>query len=119
LSFPFNQNGDIINTRNPSEILREWATSKATADIVLSFENARIHYRNSRSNQPAGWEITLIARNQGETPLEAGQINIVVIDSDDEVVFEIIGANAESFLFQRVIPGRWSAISTADGRVGG
>ena len=37
----------------------------------------------------------------------------------DQVVFEIVGGNYDAYYFQRVVPGRWSALSTDDGLVAG
>jgi hypothetical protein len=37
----------------------------------------------------------------------------------EQVVFEIIGGSFDTYYFQRVIPSRWSAISTDDGLVAG
>ena len=37
----------------------------------------------------------------------------------DQVVFEVVGGTVDTFYFQRVIPSRWSAMTTDDGLVAG
>ncbi len=86
LQLPFDQSGEIISTRSISAELKEQAVAKAMPDIVLSLDQARIFYRNSKSNRPAGWEVEISVRNKGATDSEAGLVKIVVVDSDDESV---------------------------------
>lgn len=67
--------------------MRDWASfSDRSPDISLSMLDARIYHRRSGNRQRAGWAVRINALNVGELVSEAGQIEIVVIDSDDENV---------------------------------
>jgi hypothetical protein len=54
--------------------------------VALSLDDARIYYRGSGNLQRSGWRLRLSASNIGEIESAAGQIEILVIDSDDETV---------------------------------
>jgi len=87
LAIPFDQDGNIVDNRSVKEALREWAAASDRApDVALSLENARIYYRGSGQLQRSGWRLRISASNIGEIESAAGQIEIVVIDSDDETV---------------------------------
>ena len=87
LRIPFDQNGNIKTTRSVRGAVREWAAaSKPAADVTLSLQSARIYYRSSRQYGPGGWQVLLYAANQGQLVSQQGQIELLVIDSDDETV---------------------------------
>jgi len=87
LAIPFDQEGNIVNNRSVREALRDWAAASDRApDVALSLDNARIYYRGSGQLQRSGWRLRISASNLGEIESAAGQIEIVVIDSDDETV---------------------------------
>ena len=87
LAIPFDQDGNIVNNRSVREALTDWAAASDRApDVALSLDNARIYYRGSGQLQRSGWRLRISASNLGEIESAAGQIEIVVIDSDDETV---------------------------------
>jgi len=86
LAIPFDRDGNIVTRRSVKEALVNWAVaSERSPDITLSVDQARTDYRGTKGS-PSGWRIRLHATNQGEIESAAGQIEIVVIDSDDETV---------------------------------
>ena len=87
LRIPFDRDGNIISKSSIKEAMRDWAAaSDRAADVTLSIDDARIYYRRSGKRQLSGWALRLSASNQGDIESVAGQIEIVVIDSDDETV---------------------------------
>ena len=87
LRIHFDQDGRIVTTRGVSDALHGWAAeTEAAPDVTLSLEDARIYYRGSRTKGRAGWRLLLRAENRGQMESAAGQIEIVVIDSDDETL---------------------------------
>ena len=87
LGIPFDRDGNVISRRSVKEAVRDWASfSDRSPDISLSMLDARIDYRRSGNRQQAGWRVRMNASNVGELESEPGQIEIVVIDSDDENV---------------------------------
>jgi len=86
LAIPFDRDGNVVARRSAKEALAKWAAaSERSPDITLSVDQARIDYRGTKA-RPSGWRLRLHATNQGEIESPAGQIEIVVIDSDDETV---------------------------------
>jgi len=86
LPIPYDSDGNIIVRRSIKEAMTEWAAaSERSPDVTLSLEDARIDYRAGGS-RPSGWRLRLQAINSGEIGSAEGQIEIVVIDSDDETV---------------------------------
>ena len=86
LAIPYGRDGEIVSRQSVKEAMAKWAvTSERAPDVTLSLDQARIDYRAGRS-RPSGWRLRLHATNQGEIESAAGQIEIVVIDSDDETV---------------------------------
>jgi len=86
LTIPYDSDGKIIVRRSIKEAMTEWAAaSERSPDVALSLEDARIDYRAGGS-RPSGWRLSLQAVNSGEIESAEGQIEIVVIDSDDETV---------------------------------
>jgi hypothetical protein len=87
LGIPFDRDGNILTKRSVEEAVRDWASfSDRSPDISLSMLDARTYYRRSGNQQLAGWRVRINASNVGELESEPGQIEIVVIDSDDENV---------------------------------
>ena len=87
LGIPFDRDGNVISKRSVKDAMRDWATvSDRSPDVSLSMLDARIYYRRSGKRQLAGWQVRMKASNVGELESEPGQIEIVVIDSDDENV---------------------------------
>lgn len=86
LAIPFDQDGKIVNNRSVRDAMREWAAAERAPDVALSLDDARIYFRGSGKLQRSGWRMRISVSNIGETESAAGQIEIVVIDSDDEVV---------------------------------
>jgi hypothetical protein len=86
LEIPFDREGNIISSQSAREAMASWAAASERApDITLSLDEARIDYRGT-AGRPSGWRLRLHATNVGEIESPAGQIEIVVIDSDDETV---------------------------------
>ncbi len=86
LAIRFDRKGNIVSRGSVKEAMASWAVaSERSPDVTLSLDQARIDYRAGRS-RPSGWRLSLHATNQGEIESSAGQIEIVVIDSDDETV---------------------------------
>ena len=86
LAIPFDRDGNIVVRRSIREELANWAVaSERSPDVTLSLDQVRIDYRGA-TGRPSGWRLRLTAANQGEIESPAGQIEIVVIDSDDETV---------------------------------
>jgi hypothetical protein len=93
LAIPFDSDGNILTRQSAKEAMAKWvAASERSPDITLSIDDARIDYRGTKS-RPSGWRLRLHATNQGEIESPAGQIEIVVIDSDDETV---VGQSSEA-----------------------
>lgn len=93
LPIPYDRDGNIVLRQSVKEAMASWAAaSERSPDVTLSLDQARIDYR-AAGGRPPGWRIRLRAVNQGEIESQAGQIEIVVIDSDDEAV---IGQSAEA-----------------------
>ena len=93
LAIPFDRYGEIVLRRSVKEAMASWAAaSDRSPDVMLSLDQVRIDYRAMRG-RPSGWRIRLRAANQGEIESQAGQIEIVVIDSDDETV---LGQSSEA-----------------------
>ncbi len=93
LAIPFDRYGEIVLRRSVKEAMASWAAaSDRSPDVTLSLDQARIDYR-AAGGRPSGWRIRLRAVNQGEIESQAGQIEIVVIDSDDETV---LGQSSEA-----------------------
>ena len=87
LAIPFDRDGNVISKRSVREAMRGWAAaSERSPDISLSMLDARIHYRRSGKRQMSGWQVRISASNIGELGSETGQIELIVIDSDDESV---------------------------------
>ena len=87
LAIPFDQDGNIVTRLSVRDAMRGWAAmSERSPDVSLSMLDARIYYRRSGKRQPSGWQVRMSASNVGEIESAAGQIEIVVIDSDDETV---------------------------------
>lgn len=85
LAIPFDAEGQVIVKRSMAQSLRDWASgAELAADVTLSLEQVRIDYRGTARTRPAGWQVTLVAANEGELPSAEGHIEVVVIDSDDE-----------------------------------
>ena len=92
LAIPFDRDGNVVTRRSAKESMAKWAAASARSpDITLSVDQARIDYRGTKAS-PSGWRLRLHATNQGEIESPAGQIEIVVIDSDDETV---VGQSSE------------------------
>jgi hypothetical protein len=86
LAIPYDRDGEIISNRSVKEAMARWAVaSERSPDVTLSLDQVQIDYRGVKG-QPSGWRLKLTAVNQGEIASPAGQIEIVVIDSDDERV---------------------------------
>jgi hypothetical protein len=86
LGIPFDPSGAIVTSVSILDSMDSWASaSETSADIVLELSDAEINYRSTRSIA-AGWNVTIVATNEGEAASPSGQIEIVVIDSDDESV---------------------------------
>ncbi len=86
LEIPFDRDGNIVSSQSAREAMAKWAAaSERSPDVALSLDQARIDYRAGKS-RPSGWRLRLHATNQGELESPAGQIEIIVIDSDDEKV---------------------------------
>lgn len=93
LAIPFDRYGEIVLRRSVKEAMASWAAaSDRSPDVMLSLDQVRIDYR-AMGGRPSGWRIRLRAANQGEIESQAGQIEIVVIDSDDETV---LGQSSEA-----------------------
>jgi hypothetical protein len=86
LAIPFSQDGEVIVSRSIRQEMRDWASASDRApDVALSLEDVQIDYRNS-GRLRSGWRLLIRTTNQGEIESAEGQIEIVVIDSDDETV---------------------------------
>ncbi len=93
LAIPLDRDGEIVLRRSVKEAMASWAAaSDRSPDVTLSLDQARIDYR-AAGGRPSGWRIRLRAVNQGEIESQAGQIEIIVIDSDDETV---LGQSSEA-----------------------
>lgn len=87
LAIPFDSSGEVLTTVSIREAMQGWAAaSERSPDIVLELSDAEVSYRRSRENESPGWRVTIVASNQGEVDSAEGQIEVVVIDSDDENV---------------------------------
>ena len=85
LAIPFDSDGAVLTNVSIREAMRSWAAaSERSPDIALELTNTQVNYRRSRANELPGWRVTIIASNLGEVESAAGQIEVVVIDSDDE-----------------------------------
>ncbi len=92
LEIPFDRDGNIVSNQSAREAMAEWAAASERApDIALSLDEARIDYRGTKGRL-SGWRIKLHATNEGEIESVAGQIEIIVIDSDDE---KVLGQSSE------------------------
>jgi hypothetical protein len=129
LTIPFDPSGAVLTTVSIREAMQSWAAaSERSPDIVLELTDAQINYRRSRANELPGWRVTIIASNVGEIESAAGQIEVVVIDSDDERVLAQssealpVLAPGESREFQTYLPAderpEPDAIISAFARVG-
>jgi hypothetical protein len=86
LAIPFSQDGEVIVSRSIRQEMRDWASASDRApDVALSLEDVQVDYRNS-GRLRSGWRLLIRTTNQGEIESAEGQIEIVVIDSDDETV---------------------------------
>ena len=93
LEIPFDRDGNIISSQSAREAMANWAAASERApDITLSLDEAQIDYRGT-AGRPSGWRLRLHATNVGEIESVAGQIEIIVIDSDDETV---LGQSSEA-----------------------
>jgi hypothetical protein len=93
LEIPFDRDGNIVSSGSAREAMAKWAAASEKApDIALSLDDARIDYRGT-TGRPSGWRLKLHATNVGEIESVAGQIEIIVIDSDDETV---LGQSSEA-----------------------
>jgi len=87
LAIPFDSEGAVMTTISIREAMKSWAAvSERSPDIALELTDTQINYRRSRENELPGWRVTIIASNLGEIESAAGQIEVVVIDSEDERV---------------------------------
>ena len=97
LAIPFDRDGRVVSNRSVRVAMKAWATaSEAAPDVVLSLEDALINYRNSGRLRRSGWTVLVRVYNEGEMESMDGQIEIVVIDSDDETVLAQTSENLPS-----------------------
>ena len=100
LAIPFDRDGNIVTHRSVKEAMANWAAaSERSPDITLSVDQVRIDYRGTKGSA-SGWRLRLHATNVGEIESPAGQIEIVVVDSDDETV---VGQSSEEL--PALVPG--------------
>lgn len=87
LAIPFDPGGEVVTTVSIREAMRAWAeASERAPDVVLELTDAQVNYRPSRTIASPGWRVTIMVRNEGEIDSDEGQIEVVVVNSDDEVV---------------------------------
>lgn len=87
LAIPFNEKGEVITRTRVAQAMNRWANSSDPApDVVLSLDDARGYYRRSGTTQKGGWRVKITASNSGELPSPAGNVDVLVVDSDQEVV---------------------------------
>ncbi len=92
LEIPFDRDGNIVMHRSVKEAMANWAAaSERSPDITLSVDQVRTDYRGTKGSA-SGWRLRLHATNVGEIESSAGQIEIIVVDSDDETV---VGQSSE------------------------
>lgn len=87
LAIPFNEKGEVITRTRVAQAMNRWANSSDPApDVVLSLDDARGYYRRSGTTQKGGWRVKITASNSGELPSPAGNVDVLVVDSDQEEV---------------------------------
>lgn len=86
LQIPFNQDGSIADLRTDLEQFRAAAGEESAADVVLTIDQARAYFRDRSASERGGWHVDVSAFNAGAEGSKEGNMEIVVIDSEDETV---------------------------------
>jgi len=77
LQIPFGADGRVLSKESVSSSWRKWLkAAEYSPDVVVSLERVTIDW--------GGWQAHLTAVNEGELASEAGRMEVVVVDSDDE-----------------------------------
>ncbi len=77
LQIPFGADGRVLSKESVSSSWRQWLkAAEYSPDVVVSLERVTIDW--------GGWQAHLTAVNEGELASEAGRMEVVVVDSDDE-----------------------------------
>ena len=77
LQIPFGADGRVLSKESVSSSWQQWLkAAEYSPDVVVSLERVTIDW--------GGWQAHLTAVNEGELASEAGRMEVVVVDSDDE-----------------------------------
>jgi len=77
LQIPFGADGRVLSKESVSSSWRQWLkAAEYSPDVVVSLERVTIDW--------GGWQAHLTAVNEGELASEAGRMEVIVVDSDDE-----------------------------------
>jgi hypothetical protein len=77
LQIPFGADGRVLSKESVASSWRQWLNAaEYSPDVVVSLERVTIDW--------GGWQAHLTAVNEGELASEAGRMEVVVVDSDDE-----------------------------------
>ena len=87
LALPFDADGSLAVKRSALQTIDQWAReNRPEADLQVSLEQVRGFSRRSGQSNSFGWRALIKAENVGEEPSQAGHLEVIVIDSDDENV---------------------------------
>jgi len=79
LQIPLGVDGRVLMKEGVSASWRQWLeAAEYSADVVVSLDHVIIDW--------SGWLAQLTLVNEGELPSEAGRLEVIVVDSDDEQV---------------------------------
>lgn len=84
LQIPFGADGRVLTKESVSSSWRQWLkAAEYSADVVVSLDRVSIDW--------SGWRAHLTVTNEGELASEAGRMEVIVVDSDDEL---LLGENS-------------------------
>ena len=84
LQIPFGADGRVLTKQSVSSSWRQWLkAAEYSADVVVSLDRVSIDW--------SGWRAHLTVTNEGELASEAGRMEVIVVDSDDE---QLLGENS-------------------------
>ncbi len=87
LRIPFDSNGGVLKSfKGVSGMVAEFDGNQGIANLQLSLEDAQPVFRTSNDIENLGWILEVTASNIGDRRSDEGDIEILVIDSDQETI---------------------------------